>query len=79
MKITTAERLECMQDFVFDRHNYRARPFGQAYIDVVNELVTMICTRDLAKSITSEVIDELTRDNYHTVATACELVRKAVF
>ena len=63
----------------FGKHNYHSRPFGRAYLDLVNEIVEGILAAGLEKSIGQNVIDLLTEWNSHTACTAARLVRYAMF
>lgn len=63
----------------FEKHNYASRPFGRAYLDLVNEIVEGILAAGLEKSIGQNVIDLLTEWNKHTACTAARLVRYAMF
>jgi len=63
----------------FEKHNYTSRPFGRAYLDLVNEIVEGILAACLEKSINMEVLHYLIEENSHTACTAARLVMLAMF
>ena len=63
----------------FEKHNYTSRPFGRAYLDLVNEIVEGILAAGLEESINVEVLHYLTEENSHTACTAARLVMYAMF
>ena len=74
----TTERLMQMQNAVFDLYGYRSRPAGREWASMVLDLARRIIAEGLAEKITEETLDDLTRENFHTVGTAAEIA-KALF
>ena len=78
MKKTTtqiAEELMEIDNYVWEKHEYKSRPSGYEYIELVLEIADHIAYRFKAGSLTQGVQDILTNENYHTLNDAIDIVK----
>ena len=70
------QQLEDIENRVWDAHGYESRPNdARAWLESEAEMITLMIREIDLDAITDGVMDQITEDNYHSLALAVRCVR----